>query len=292
MKYVVTGATGHLGRQVVAQLMQLTAPTTITLGVHTPAKAADLAALGMAVQPLDYQDPTSVRAVLTGADVAIYIPSKSHTSFSRVQEFENVVTAAEAAHVGHFLVMGFIADQATNPFDLSAFYGYVPRRLAETDVSYTILRNALYADPLVPYLPELIARGNVIYPMGDASLSFISLAESAAAFAKVAVTPQLWTQPSYTLTQERSYTMPALAQVLSQVAQAPIGYAPVTLQQFADLYNEGNEGHMLASMYAGGAQGLLAKVTADFRRIMGRPAQSLPDFLTAQLAAGDNGAKH
>ncbi|HIW71330.1 MAG TPA: SDR family oxidoreductase [Candidatus Levilactobacillus faecigallinarum] len=289
MKYVITGATGHLGQQVVHELAQLTAPETITLGVHTPAKAAAFVQQGMTVLGLDYHDVASVKAVLQGADVVIYIPSKSHDSFSRVSELENVIQAAEAAHVGHFLAMGFIADQANNPFALSAFYGYLPRRLAESRLSYTILRNALYADPLVPYLPELIERKNVIYPMGDAALSFISLAESAAAFAKVAVTPTLWQQTSYTLTQERSYTMPELAQVLSQVADAQIGYRPVTLDKFAELYNQGNEGHMLASMYAGGAMGLLATVTNDYRTIMGRPAQTLPAFLTATLAQGDNG---
>ncbi|WP_143462507.1 SDR family oxidoreductase [Levilactobacillus enshiensis] len=284
MKIVVTGATGHLGQQIVKQLGQRVSPQAITLGVHTPAKAAAFQQQGMQVRPLDYRDQTSIVTVLQAADVAIYVPSKSHDSFSRVTEFENVIGAAEKAAVGHLIVMGFIADQANNPFDLSAFYGYVPRRLAATDLSYTILRNALYADPLVPYLPELIERKNVIYPLGDASLSFISLAESAAAFAQVAVTPSLWTQPIYTLTQERSYTMPALARVLSDVSGQPIGYAPVTLKQFGEMYNQGNEGHMLASMYAGGAQGLLATVTDDFRKIMDRPAQSLPDFLAAKLA--------
>jgi len=284
-KYVITGATGHLGRQVVAQLAQRVATTDITLGVHTPAKADKFAQQGMSINPLDYHDTASIRASFQNADVAIYIPSKSHDSFSRVSEFEHVVTAAETAQVGHLIVMGFIADQANNPFDLSAFYGYVPRRLAATTLSYTILRNALYADPLVPYLPELVTRHNVIYPLGDASLSFISLADSAAAFAQVAVTPSLWTQLMYTLTQDRSYTMPALANVLSQVSGQPIGYAPVTLTQFAALYNDDNGGHMLASMYAGGAQGLLATVTDDYQKIMDHPAQSLPAFLTASLAA-------
>jgi NAD(P)H dehydrogenase (quinone) len=283
-KYVITGATGHLGSQIVNEVAKRAAADTITLGVHTPAKATAFAQQGMTVLPLDYRDQASIAASLQDADVAIYVPSKTHTSFSRVTEFENVIAAAETAQVKHLLVMGFIADQADNPFDLSAFYGYVPRRLASSSLSYTILRNALYADPLVPYLPELIERHNVIYPMGDASLSFISLAESAAAFAEVAVTPSLWTQPMYTLTQERSYTMPALAQVLSQVSNETIGYAPVTLKQFEEMYNEGNEGHMLASMYAGGAKGLLATVTDDYRKIMGRPAQSLPDFLAASLA--------
>jgi len=284
MKFVVTGATGHLGSQIVQQLAQRVAATDITLGVHTPAKAASFADQGMTVLPLDYGDQASIGASLAAADVAIYVPSKSHDSFSRVTEFEHVIAAAEQAQVGHLIVMGFIADQATNPFDLSAFYGYVPRRLASSDLSYTILRNALYADPLVPYLPELIERKNVIYPMGDASLSFISLEESAAVFAEVAVRPELWTQPMYTLTQERSYTMPALAQVLQNVSGQPIGYAPVTLSEFEKMYDQGNEGHMLASMYAGGAQGLLATVTDDFKTIMGRPAQTLPDFLAQELA--------
>ncbi|WP_367295489.1 SDR family oxidoreductase [Levilactobacillus yonginensis] len=284
MKFVVTGATGHLGSQIVKQLARRVAATDITLGVHTPAKAANFADQGMKILPLDYGDQGSIVTSLAAADVAIYVPSKSHDSFSRVTEFEHVIAAAKQAQVGHLIVMGFIADQATNPFDLSAFYGYVPRRLAASGLSYTILRNALYADPLVPYLPELIERKNVIYPMGDASLSFISLMESAAAFAEVAVRPELWTQPMYTLTQERSYTMPALAQVLQEVSGQPIGYAPVTLSEFEKMYNQGNEGHMLASMYAGGAQGLLATVTDDFKTIMGRPAQTLPDFLAQELA--------
>lgn len=283
MKYVITGATGHLGQQITGELAQFLAANQITLGVHTPRKATNFAEQGMHVMALDYHDLTSVKRVLQDSDVAIYVPSKSHDSYSRVTEFENVIAAAEQAHVGHLIVMGFIADQANNPFALSAFYGYVPRRLAGSQLSYTILRNALYADPLVPYLPELIRRKNVIYPMADQALSFISLADSAAAFAQVAVTPTLWQRPSYTLTQERSYTMPELAGVLSQVAGHHLGYAPVTVREFGALYNQDNEGQMLASMYAGGARGLLATVTNDYATIMGHPAQNLTDFLTQHV---------
>ncbi len=180
----------------------------------------------------------------------------------------------------HFLVMGFIADQVNNPFALSAFYGYVPRRLAGSDINYTIVRNALYADPLVPYLPELIERHNVVYPMADQALSFISQADSAAAFAKVATTPDLLQRGRiYTLTQSRAYTMPELATVLSQVSGQLIGYRPVSLQAFSDMYNQNGEGPMLASMYAGGARGLLATVSDDYQLIMDRPAQSLLDYL-------------
>jgi NAD(P)H dehydrogenase (quinone) len=285
MKITITGATGHLGTQIVKALTKLVPAQTLNLGVHTPSKAAAFAAQGMTVTAMDYHDQASLQPVLADSDVFIYVPSKSHDSYSRVSEFENVIAAAEASRVKHILVMGFIADQANNPFALSAFYGYVPRRLAASSLHYTIIRNALYADPLVPYLPELIERQNVIYPMGDQALSFVSQADSAAAFAKVATTPDLLVNGRiYTLTQSRAYTMPELAAVLTQVSGHQIGYQPVTLAEFATMYNQGNEGHMLASMYAGGALGLLSTVSDDFVTIMGRPAQSLSDFLQTNLA--------
>ncbi|CAM3159891.1 SDR family oxidoreductase [Lactiplantibacillus plajomi] len=280
MQYTITGATGHLGQRIVNALAKLVPASTLNLGVHTPSKAAAFQARDMTIKAVDYHDAASLTAALAGSDVFIYVPSKSHDSFSRVSEFENVVGAAEAAQVGHILVMGFIADQVNNPFALAAFYGYMPCRLAASSLHYTIIRNALYADPLVPYLLELIERQNVIYPMADQALSFISQSDSAAAFAKVATTPALLkTGRIYTLTQNRAYTMPALAKVLSAVSGAPIGYQPVSLAEFSALYNQGNEGHMLASMYAGGARGLLDTVSDDYQLIMGRPAQTLPDFL-------------
>jgi len=285
MKITITGATGHLGTQIVKALTKLVPAQALNLGVHTPSKAAAFAAQGMTVTAMDYHDQASLQPVLADSDVFIYVPSKSHDSYSRVSEFENVIAAAEASRVKHILVMGFIADQANNPFALSAFYGYVPRRLAASSLHYTIIRNALYADPLVPYLPELIERQNVIYPMGDQALSFVSQADSAAAFAKVATTPDLLVNGRiYTLTQSQAYTMPELAAVLTQVSGHQIGYQPVTLAEFATMYNQGNEGHMLASMYAGGALGLLSTVSDDFVTIMGRPAQSLSDFLQTNLA--------
>lgn len=280
MNYLITGATGHLGGQIFNELIKLVPSTDVTAGVHTVSKAQHIADTGANVVPIDFMKEETLVNAFTNKDVLIYVPSKSHDSFSRVSELENVIQAAQKAEVGHILAMGFIADQANNPFDLSAFYGYLPRRLASSGLSYTIVKNALYADPLVPYLPELIERKNVIYPMKDQALSFISLADSSKAFAKVAATKSLLVDGKiYTLTQERNYTMPQLAEVLTEVAHSPIGYQPVSLTEFAEIYNEGNEGHMLSSMYDAGGKGLLNEISSDYQLIMGHPATPLKEFL-------------
>lgn len=280
MKYIITGATGHLGSHIFNDLIKLVPVSSITVGVHTVSKADKLAKAGAEVVGIDFYNEDTLIKAFQDKDVLIYVPSKSHDSYSRITELENVLQAAKKASVGHILAMGFIADQVNNPFDLSAFYGYLPRRLAETEIPYTIIRNALYADPLVPYLPELIERKNVIYPVGDQALSFISLEDSSKAFAKVAATKTLLKNGRiYTLTQSRNYTMPELAEVLSEVSGAEIGYQPVTLDEFAAIYNEGNEGHMLSSMYKAGGMGLLNTISSDYEEIMGHPATDLKKFL-------------
>lgn len=280
MKYLITGATGHLGTHVFNQLIKIVPSTDVTAGVHTIAKAQHIVDAGAKTVAIDFLKEDTLVTAFKNKDVLIYIPSKSHDSFSRVSELENVIKAAQEAKVGHIVAMGFIADQENNPFDLSAFYGYLPRRLASSGIPYTIVKNALYADPLVPYLPELIERKNVIYPMKDKALSFISLEDSSKAFAKVAATKELLKNGKiYTLTQEQNYTMPQLAEVLSEVAGSEIGYQPVSLDEFAQIYNEGNEGHMLSSMYDAGGRGLLNVLSDDYQQIMGHPATPLKEFL-------------
>lgn len=81
----------------------------------------------------------------------------------------------------------------------------------------------MYADPLVPYLPELIERKAVIYPMGNAKMSFVPQEDSAEAIVKLAMLPALQGK-TYVLTQERNYTMLELANLLSEVSGHEIGY--------------------------------------------------------------------
>lgn len=283
--YLVTGATGHLGSTILRHLARLVPADRLVAGAHTPAKARKFADQGMQVARIDFFDEKTLVDSFSKADVLVYVPSKSTTSFPRVQELENVIAAARKAGIRHILAMGFIADQPTNPFTLSAFYGYLPRRLSSSGIGWTIIRDALYADPLVPYLPELQERHAIIYPVGDQKLSFIPLDDCAAAFAKVATTPSLLRDEKiWTLTAERAWTMPELADLLTRVGGTKIGYAPVSVEEFGRIYSDPGDDE-LSSMYAGGAKGQLSEVSDDYRTIMGHPATDLETFLRRALTS-------
>jgi uncharacterized protein YbjT (DUF2867 family) len=280
MQYMITGATGHLGQQVVEQLSKLTAKENIRLGVHTPAKAAKLKDAGFELAAVDYRNIDSMVTAFQGVDVLVYIPSITYNVQDRLNEFENSLTAMQQAGVQNLVDVSFIADQANNPFQMAGYYAYLPARLASSGLNYAVVKNALYADPLIPYLPELIERHNVIYPIGDQAMSFISRTDSAEAIANVAVKPYLRDHgQNYLLTMGQNYNMVELARLMTAATGKQIGYAPVSVQEFADIYRAEGDGDELASMYQAAAMGLMDAVTSDFRHITGHAPQAMGAFL-------------
>ena len=281
MKYLVTGATGHLGGMIVTELRKLVPKADIRLGVHRIEKATALQAAGYDVVALDYAAVDSMTAAMTGVDVLVYVPSLTYQVQQRIAEFENTLEAMHRANVSTIVAMSFIADQYNNPFQMASYYAYLPARLAGSGLNYAVVKNALYADPLVPYLPELIARHNVIYPIGDQAMSFISREDSAEAMANIAVKPYLRDRgQNYLLTMKQNYNMVELSSIMSQVTGEQIGYAPVTLQEFADIYRSEGDGDELASMYRAAALGLMDEVTNELQHITGHAPQGMKEYLT------------
>lgn len=280
MNYAVTGATGNLGSQIVNELTTLVDKKDIVAIVHTPSKGQKLKEQKIDVRAGDYSDVASMTEALKDIDLLIYVPSKTYDVVQRVLELENTLTAMKNAKVKKIIFVSFFADQEKNPFVMAPYYGYAPRRLAGLGVEYTIVKNSLYADPLVPYLPELIERKNIIYPIGEEKLSFISLADSAEAIAKLAVQPALRDNgQTYLLSQEKNNSMNELSKIMSDVTGKEIGYQPVSLQEFAEIYQGDGDGNELASMYQGGALGLLGDVSTDFEKITGHAPTDMESFL-------------
>lgn len=280
MKYFVTGASGHLGQRVVNQLQQVVEDNdTIFAGVHNMAKAELFTDQAVQVSHLDYFDEPTIDQSFANTDVLVYIPSITYNLVRRVQEFENVLAGAQRDHVGSFIFVSFFADQVNNPFQMSPFYAYVPRRLAGSGLKYAYVRNSLYADPLVPYLPELIERGHLIYPVGDQPLTFISRDDSAKAIAALATQPTMRDRgQSYLLSMTRNYNMVELGKLMTKITHHHIGYQPVSVEEFGKLYPDAG-GAKLASMYDAGGRGLLAEVGDDYHRLTGEEPTGMAEYL-------------
>lgn len=286
MNLTITGATGQLGTKITEAAIKCFSPAEIVLSVRKPQKAAHFAEEGVTVRKADYNNMQEMTEAFRNTDVLVYIPSTSFPNTVRIAEFENAVEAAEKAEVSQFIFAGFIADHENNPFKMSPFFGYAPRRLASSKLNYSLIRDAMYADPLAAYLPELLDRGRLLYPAGEGKISFISRDDIAQAIVQLVSRPELY-GGRYTLTGEKAYSMDELAQILSRVGGSPIRYAPMTPEEFASTYDEPQGfGEVLASLYAAAGKNLMAEVTQDYERLTGDKPEELESFLVREFSKG------
>ena len=96
--YAVSGASGHLGRFAVQQLLARSVPPSdVVAVVRTRGKAAGLAAVGVQVREADYSRPETLGAALAGADRLLLVSSSEVGQL--VAQHTNVIVAARAAGV-------------------------------------------------------------------------------------------------------------------------------------------------------------------------------------------------
>ena len=283
MKITITAATGQLGEFVTREAIKTFGKEKLRLAVRNPEKAEKYTEQGIEVVEADYMKPETLNRAFKDTELLIYIPSISHPSIVRVPESENVIGAAEEMKVGHFIFASFFCDQEDSPFHMSPFFGYTTRRLACSKLKYTVLKNAMYADPLIPYLPELQEMGKLIYPVPHGKISFISREESAKAIVKVASDPYFYGK-TYILTQDRNYTMYELAEILTGAGNKKIEFKPVSVEEFGKMYDEPEGfGAILASLYEAAEKNLLGMVTDDYREIMGYKADDLETVIKKRI---------
>jgi NAD(P)H dehydrogenase (quinone) len=103
-KLLVTGATGHLGKSVVKQLLKFTTPENIAILARNSAKADYFRSKGIDMRIGDYDDFLSLGKALIGIDKVLLISGTD--PFTRLQQQINVIDAAQNAGVKHVVYTG------------------------------------------------------------------------------------------------------------------------------------------------------------------------------------------
>lgn len=81
MKIAVTGATGHLGGKVVAELSKKTSKNDIVALVHNKVHAKNLIEQNYEIREIDFQNEISLYKAFSGIDTLIYVASKTYSVF-------------------------------------------------------------------------------------------------------------------------------------------------------------------------------------------------------------------
>ncbi len=268
----MTGATGQLGRLVVAALLDRGVPAqNIIAAVRTPEKAADLAAQGVQVRHADYAQPETLAPALEGADRVLLI---SGTPGDRVAQHANVIDAAKQAGVQLIAYTGILNADTTTML-LAADHQATERLIKDSGLPYAFLRNGWYTEN---YLMELEATlsGGFAGASGEGRFTPAARADFAEAAAAVLTEHGHETNVAYELGGDEALTMDEVATLLGDVTGQRIAYTDMPVERYAALLVRAGlpepVAQVLADASAAIGRGELFTDSGDLQRLLDRPS--------------------
>ncbi len=282
--YVVTGATGQLGRLVVAELAGKVGPEQVVAVVRDPAKAEDLAALGVTIRQADYNDPRSLGPALAGAEKVLLI--SGNEVGKRVPQHTAVIEAAKAAGA-RLIAYTSIVHADTSPLSLAKEHLATEQVLKASGVPWALLRNSWYLENYTGSAAATVERGVVQAASGEGRISAATRADFASAAVAVLTSPDDQGGRTYELGGDQAFTQADVAAELSRQSGKPVAYRNLSVDDYiAALKAAGLPdpvAEMVAGLDAGIATGALETGSGDLRRLIGRPTTTLAQGIAAAL---------
>jgi NAD(P)H dehydrogenase (quinone) len=280
MSIVVTGATGQLGRLVVEELLTRGVPAEeIVAGGRRVEELTGLAARGVRIARIDYDDPATLDEALTSGDRLLLVSGSDPGV--RVQQHRDVVAAASRAGVA-LIAYTSILRADDSPLALAADHRAAEADIRASGLPAVVLRNGWYTENYAQALQEAAAAGTVSASAGDGRVASATRADYAAAAAAV-LTGEGHAGAVYELSGDTAWSFADLAAAAAEVLGRDVTYRRLTTDEHvAVLTGVGLDeptARFVAGMDAAIAQGALDSTTGDLSRLAGRPTTPLVEAL-------------
>jgi NAD(P)H dehydrogenase (quinone) len=267
---VITGATGHLGRLVVADLLKKVPASEVAVAVRNVEKAAELAERGVDVRYADYEKPETLVAAFRGATKVLLI--SANAVGKRVAQHRNAVDAIKAASP-RLLVYTSILNADTSGISLAKEHLATEEMIRQSGVPFTILRNGWYLENYTENLAPALQYGAIAGSAGNGRVAAAARADYAAAAVEV-LTTDGHEGKTYELAGDAAFTMSELAAEVSNAAGKPVAYNNLPPDVYRDMLVgvglPAPVAEMLVEADLGLERGELASNRDDLRRLIGR----------------------
>lgn len=274
---LVTGATGNVGRRVVARLTA--AGHSVRAVVRDPSRATLPA--GVAAVAADLADPETVRPHLDGVQAVFLI-------WPFVDSAETVQLAPRVADV--FASAGsprvVYVSAAYADIDPDSFWAVVERAIVDSGLPWTMLRPTGIATNTLGWAGAIRTDGVVRWPYGAAARSMIHQ-DDIAAVAVEALTSDRHTRRTYVLTGPETLTQAEQARIIGTTIGRDVRWQDVPAEAVRPMLVEafGNPAFADAAL-ANWATMVEApeRVTDHVATVLGRPARTFAQWAADHAA--------
>ena len=283
MKIGVSGASGHLGRAVVSELLQRGGGHEIVAVSRTPETVPGPAQGRFG----DYNHPESLAKAYAGLDRLLIITTVDAEPGKRGAQNVAAVDAAVQAGVKHIVFMSAVGTRQEDEPARGASYWRGEQHLIATAPAWTILRMNFYAEAFVPLAQAALGQG-VLAGLAENRAAFVARGDVAAAAAGL-LTGQGHAGAIYSATGPELLSGAERAELIAEIAGRPVAFRVITEEQLrAALTKAGlppGAVNIVTSVQASFASGAFDILTGDVERLGGRPPRPLRDVLAAALKA-------
>lgn len=278
---LVTGATGHLGSAVIDHLQKMTSKDNFIALARTEEKAKPLRDKGIQVRIGDFDNIDSLSQSFNGIGKLLLISTYSP---DRAEQQKAVVDAARHAGVKHIVYTGVsMKDWRTSATKvLMESHFQTEDHIKISGMSYTFLRNTLYADVIPMYVGEKVLESGIYFPAGNGKSPFALRKEMGEAAANVLL-QNGHENKIYDITGSALYSFNDIAQLLSALSDKVVNYIDPDPKEYAEKMKQAGVADFMNSMLGNFATDIKSQqceiVTDDLEKLLGRKPADLKKSL-------------
>ena len=281
MKIGVSGASGHLGKAVIAELLQRAGGHEIVAISRTPQSVPARTAGRFG----DYDQPESLAQAYAGLDRLLIITTVAAEPGKRGAQNVAAIDAAVKAGVKHIVFMSGVSTRREEEPARGASYWRGEQHLIATAPAWTILRMNFYAESFVQ-LAQAALRQGVLAGLAENRAAFVARDDVAAAAAGILI-GEGHAGAIYNATGPERLSGAERAGLIADITGRPLAFRVITEEQLrAGLTQAGLPTaavNIVAGIQASFASGAFDIATGDVERLGGRPAKPLRDVLERAL---------
>ena len=274
---LVTGATGKVGRHLVAGLLAEGAAVRALTRGSVPALPADAE-----IACWDPAQPATLAAALAGT-TAVFI---NVTAVGGV--IGELTDAASVAGTRHAVMLSSLTvqDNGVQPYSIGAHHKAVEDQVHASGLAATFLRCGGFAANTLAWAPMIRAESVVRAPYADAATAPIAERDIAAAAVRVLLDDG-HAGARYVLTGRQSLTQAGHAQAIGAAIGRPVRFEELS----AEAFRQATAGYLPAAAaddmlrYLAAYSGRTAQMSPDLEVITRRPATTFSDWVVEHAAS-------
>lgn len=272
--FLITGATGNNGREIVKQLAA--AGQSVRVLVRDPQKATDLQALGVEVATGDLDHPETIDRALQGIEKALLLPANS---LQQVEQERNFIDAAKRAGITHIVKFSAAGADLNSLIQILNWHGQAEQYLEQSEIDFTHLRPVFFMQNLLQFAAP--TQNEIYLPFGNATVAMVDIRDIAAVAVK-ALMESGHEGKAYTITGAEALTMNHAVDRISQVRGKPLQYVAIPAEGFKQGLLEWGQPEWLADalseLLASVAEGKQSEVTTAIADVTKKQPISFNQF--------------